>query len=674
MTEGAFFQDLAMLMAVAGLVSVLFARLKWPKAIGYILAGILLSGHTWGGSFLVDESSVQTIGQLGVVFLMFTMGLEFSTADMKRMKDVTVPTAILDTVVMTWLGYTVGRDVFHWDSVPSLFLGAAICDSSTTLLAKVIDEMKWSHRPFARLVVGTSVCEDIICVGIIALVTGVAHGMGMSLGAVGMSLGGLAVFFLATIVFGFILVPRLLKSVAKSGGDEALLLTLLGCCFFVTYIAFRLDYSLALGAFLVGILGAGSDVRMRLRKLVEPLRTMFAAVFFVSIGLLVDPSACFGRLPVILLLSAVVMIGKGANCFVGALATGESLKTSVQMSLGLAQIGEFAYMVALLYITTTKDVASPMYQIVVGVSLLTTVMNPLMIRLSDPVGDWVERKCPDRLRRALDAYRGFLRKYRTGGELPENRRIVRTCLIELGVIGILEFAVAVALSMLSGRDWSRLSGFFEHHDRFFFCLAADVFIVSMFAPVVKIALNLGSAVAETIVGGGEARWQLAVHQVVRLVVLVAVLALYAAEAMMININLAPVEPWARVAIAAVFVVAAVVGWKFFLKSAARAVRHFNEALEVDERLAALSREVKSTFVDNAVVRLALAEGSPAVGATVVSLDIRARTGVSVIAVERGEDTVRNLGPRFTFGVGDVLVVTGDGEQIAALERILEVPA
>ena len=661
-----------MLMAVAGVVATVFARLRWPKAIGYILAGVLLSRHTWSGLCLADESSVQTIGQLGVIFLMFTMGLEFSTSDMKRMKNVTLPTAVLDTVVMMWIGYTVGRSVFGWGTVASLFLGAAICDSSTTLLAKVIDEMKWSDRPFAKYVVGTSVCEDVICVGIIALITGVANGMGVSLGAVGMSLGGLFAFFLATIVFGLILVPRLLASVAKRGDDETLLLTMLGCCFFVTFVAFKLDYSLALGAFLVGILGAGSDVRRRLRKMVEPLKTMFAAVFFVSIGLLVNPSVCWAHLTQILLLSAVVVAGKAVDCFLGSLATGGSLKTSVQMGFGLAQIGEFAYMVAMLYITLTKDVSSPMYQIVVGVSLLTTVLNPVMIRLSDPVGDWVERTCPPRIRSKLDAYRGFLAKYQnSSGEAPEDRRTVRNGLIELAVIGVLEFAVAFALSMLNRLDWSGFPDFFVNHTRFFFCLAANVFAVSLLAPVVKIAFSLGEAVAHTLVGRGEARWQTAVHQVVRLAVLVAVLTLYGLELGMININLAPSEPWAKLLILAVFAIAGAVGWKFFLRSAVRASARFNEALMVDERLARLSREVRSTYVDHSVMRLEIPPASAAVGGTVVSLDIRAKTGATVIAVERDEEAVGDFGAKFTFRAGDVLVVSGGADEVAALKAVLE---
>ena len=157
MSEGAFFQDLAVLMAASGLVAVIFQRLKWPKVIGYLLAGILMSRHTWGGSFLSEGSSIPTIGQLGIVFLMLTLGLEFSAGALKKVKGVSGPMALVDSVVMIWIGYTVGRRIFGWDSVPSLFLGAAICDSATTLLAKTIDEMKWSKRPFVKYVISTSI-------------------------------------------------------------------------------------------------------------------------------------------------------------------------------------------------------------------------------------------------------------------------------------------------------------------------------------------------------------------------------------------------------------------------------------------------------------------------------------------------------------------------------------
>ena len=224
MTEGAFFQDLAILMAVAGVVAAVFSRLGWPKVLGYILAGILLNEHTWGGLFLKDVGSTRTIGQLGVVFLMFGMGLSFSPKDMRRARAVALPAAIVDTLVMTWLGYTVGTRFFGWSAVPSLFLGVAVCDSATTLLAKVFDELGWSRRPFVTNVLSISVCEDVICVGAIAVATGFAAGEGMSLVALGSSLGKLALFFFTVLVFGFVLVPRLLDSVGKRGDDESLVL------------------------------------------------------------------------------------------------------------------------------------------------------------------------------------------------------------------------------------------------------------------------------------------------------------------------------------------------------------------------------------------------------------------------------------------------------------------
>ena len=162
--ESEFVRDLAVLMSAAGLVAVVFSRLGWPKVIGYILAGVVLGSHTFGGSMLARPSSIGTIGQLGVVFLMFGMGLSFSPREMRAVRSVALPAALLDTAVMTWLGYLVGTRVFGWKPVPSFFLGVAVCDSATTLLAKVIDEMNWGRRAFARYVLGTSVCEDVVCV------------------------------------------------------------------------------------------------------------------------------------------------------------------------------------------------------------------------------------------------------------------------------------------------------------------------------------------------------------------------------------------------------------------------------------------------------------------------------------------------------------------------------
>ena len=674
MSEGAFFQDLAMLMAVAGLVSVIFAKLKFPKVVGYIIAGVLLGKYTWGGSFLADEQSVRTIGQLGVVFLMFTMGLGFSTSQMKRIRGVAAPAAIIDTILMTWIGYTIGRHVFGWSSVPSLFLGAAICDSATTMLAKVIDEMKWGERPFVKYALGTSVCEDIATVGILALVTGVAQSGQLSLLDAGASLGGLFVFFLVVIVAGFVMVPRLLKSVSKNHDDEALLLTILGCCFFVSWVAFRFNFSLALGAFLVGFLGAASDVRHRLSELAEPLKSMFAAVFFVSIGLLLDPAACLRHWPAILLVSAAVIVCKTLNCAFGALFGGESLKTAVQMGLGLAQIGEFAFLVGMLYVTVTGDTESPMFNIVVAVSLLTTLMNPLLIRCSEGASDWVVAHTPKKVMSALEAYRTFVAKY--NGERKEARlhRLVRQCFLQLGVIAVLNFAVALIFSILNNKDWSNFSYFFDAHKQIFFCLIVNIFIVSMLAPAVKVAQTLGNILATVLTGAGDAKWQQAVRHFVTVVVQIAVTALIFLEAVMINVNLMPDEKWARWLINCVLLLVGALGWKSFQKAGRRAASRFDEALTADERRAKLGSMLTFKVPEGLVHKLKLDMDSPAIGGTVVSLNIRAKTGVSVVSLERDGEMIRNVGPETEFKVGDILYTMGNGAQIAALKDLLGIIA
>ena len=670
MNEAEFLQDLAVLMAVAGLVSAIFTRLGWPKVLGYIAAGVLMSRHTWGGPFLLDQSSISVIGQLGIVFLMFSLGLEFSASEMKKVKHVTVPTALFDTVMMIWLGYTVARKFLGWGAVPSLFLGAAVCDSATTLLAKTIDEMKWSRRPFVRYIFGTTIFEDILCIGVIALVSGVAAGKGMSAGDVCASLGGLLVFLVGVIVFGLIIVPRLLNRIGRQKDDESLLLTLLGSCFLVSFVAAKLDFSLALGAFLVGILGASSEVRERLNHLVAPLRNMFAAVFFVTIGLLVDPVACWRHLPAILGLTAVVVLGKGINCFTMSILAGQRVKDAVQTGFGLAQIGEFAYMVALLYISRTEDIASPIYQIVVGVSLITTCLNPVLLKASDPVGDWLERHLPALVRGWLSAYSDWLVRFRAATVPSALQRHIRSRLVWLTVIGMLNFAASVAASMLNGFDYSPFSSFFEAHKRIFFCLMANLFCVSMLAPIAGLGRSLGHDVGMVLVGTRDPRhWRAAVVGLVTWFVLAAVLALTTTEIIMINVNLIPDEPSMRWAVFAVLVTVTVLGWRRFARAGRRAGLRFNEALVAEKRRATPAKTITFTVPGDFYNSLKVASPS-VVGRTIRELDIRARTGASIVSVVREGEKNRNPGPDWKFALNDEVVAIGRPEQLDRLRDLL----
>jgi monovalent cation:H+ antiporter-2, CPA2 family len=694
MSEGAFFQDLAVLMVAAGLVSVVFTRFGWPKAIGYILAGIVMSPYTWGGSFLRDVSSTNVIGQLGVVFLMFGMGLSFSAKDMKKIRGVALPCALLDAGVMIWLGYMVGTKCFGWGDVPSLFLGVAICDSATTLLAKVIDEMGWSDRPFSKYVLGTSVCEDIICVGAIAMATGFAKGQGMSLAAFGTSLGGLFVFFLTALVLGFVLVPRLLKSVAKRNDDESLILAILGCCFGVSYFAYRLDYSLALGAFLVGVLGSVSCVRERLTSLADPLKSMFSSVFFVSIGLLVDPAALWHNLPEILLVACVVVGGKLVNNLVGSLLCGVNVKTSVQNAFGLAQIGEFAFMVAMLYAGLQKesadaaravgavvpdDPASGFFAIAIGASLLTTVLNPFMIRISDKVGDWAEENLPPHLRKGLETYWAWLEKIKSQEGSPAFASL-RMSVIRFSVYAVLMFGgYCIAWYLKSDAlDYTKFSGWFNDHKSIVFFALANLFSIGLLPIALREARTMGDLVGEMLAGRGDSRGLVAFRKTARLCVILLAAAAFITLWSALNVTLLPDDPATRAVkwgAFAVTVVVAAVGWKYLINVGCRAIQRFNEALTEEERREGLEQTTAVALPQgDDFHRFVLTADSPAVGGTVVSLNIRAKTGASIVAVVRDGQVFRNVGPDIEFKIGDELVALGDAHQTGALKDLLGVTA
>ena len=671
MSEGAFFRDLALLMSVAGLSAALFSRLGWPKVIGYILAGALMSEHTLGVSLFRDPQSISTVGQLGVVFLMFSMGLSFSAKEMKKIRAVALPAAVLDTVVMIWLGHTVGTRIFGWSPVESAFLGVAMCDSATTLLAKVIDEMGWGNRPFAKYVLGTSLCEDIICVGAIAVVTGFATGGGMSASAFAGSLGWLAVFFLAVLVFGMVLVPRLLLSVSSRKDDEALALTLLGVCFLVSFLAYHFNFSLALGAFLVGIIGSTSDVRERLATLVDPLKSMFAATFFVSIGLLVDPSALWASKTAILVVSLVVVVGKLFNITFASLLAGVDVRTSVQNGFALAQIGEFAFMVAILYAGIVNDTSIPMFQIAIGASLLTTLMNPWMIRLSGPAGDLAERLVPERFRVFLDAYRAWLAKIGAAEGSPAFRRL-KFAAIRLGVYAVLMFAVASACTLLYRIDYAGLSEFFERHDQIFFFCLANLFCVAMLPLWTGSARPLADSVTELLCGEGTARWQSAIQPLVRFVAFAAVFVLFLAEWGAIAVSIAPAKgPSLWIGIAVIVLVGAF-GWRRMVKAGHRASKRLHEALTAEERREGLKRTMTVTIPEGTISEVVIPATSPAIGGTVVTLNVRAKTGASVVSVVRGGKTTRNIGPEWEFRAGDRIVALGDHKQIAALKDLMGV--
>src|SRR5512134_1808421 len=304
-----FLQDLAVVMIVAGLVTVVFHRFKQPVVLGYILAGVIIGPHTPPAVLIHDRETIDTLAELGVILLMFSLGLEFN---LRKLTQVGIPAliaAIMEILLLFWVGYEIGR-FFDWPLLDSVFLGAMLSMSSTTVIIKVLGELGKMKERFAQLIFGILIIEDILGIAMIALLSGIAMTGKLSVGDVGLTLGRLGVFLAVTLVAGLLAVPRLISYVARFKSNEMLIVTVLGLCFGVSLLAAKLGYSVALGAFVIGAVIAEARELHRVEALLEPVRDMFSAIFFVAIGLLIDPQMLLTYWQPILVITLAVIAGK----------------------------------------------------------------------------------------------------------------------------------------------------------------------------------------------------------------------------------------------------------------------------------------------------------------------------------------------------------------------------
>jgi CPA2 family monovalent cation:H+ antiporter-2 len=444
-----FIQDLAVIMLIAGLVTILFHRLKQPVVLGYILAGVIIGPHTPPFSLIRDEHTIRTLSELGVVFLLFALGLEFSLRKLARVGMTALVGAVTEIAVMLAIGYALGR-WFGWSQMDSIFLGAILSISSTTIIVKALSELKLKNERFAQLIFGILIVEDILAIALIALLSALATTGRVDTPEVFATLGKLSLFMVVALVLGILIVPRLLAYVARFDSSEMLLITVLGLCFGFCLLVVKLDYSIALGAFVIGAVMAESRQLKLIEQLTEPLRDMFSAIFFVSIGLLLDPAVLVRYAGPIAFITACVVLGKVIACAAGSYIAGNDARTSMKVGMGLAQIGEFSFIIASLGLTL-KVTSDFLYPIAVAVSAITTLLTPYLIRLSDPLTAQGGKLLPQRLLRWVARYPAWLARLQRPGQAAELRSIVLKILLQVLINFALVAAVFIAGAYLVGQ-------------------------------------------------------------------------------------------------------------------------------------------------------------------------------------------------------------------------------
>jgi len=378
MTELTFLNDLAVVMAVSAATTVLFHLWRQPVVLGYIVAGVIIGPHTPPFSFVTDLHSIHTLAELGILLLLFSIGLEFDLKKLRQVGGVAILAALLEILLMIWLGYSTGR-FLGWNQMDSLFLGAILSISSTTIIVQVLMETGQLRETFAQIILGILIVEDIVAIFIMVILSSLATAGTIALVDVGWALLRVSAFMVAALLAGHLLVPRLLAFVAAFKRSEMLTVTVLGLAFGLAVLGGHLGFSVALGAFLMGAIVAESEQAHHIVERIGPIREMFTAIFFVATGMLLDPKLLVDLWGAVLIITIITIVGKIISCSFGTFLAGYPGQVALPVGMGMAQIGEFSFIIANL--GRTSGVTGPtLYPIAVAVSSITTFFTPYLLR------------------------------------------------------------------------------------------------------------------------------------------------------------------------------------------------------------------------------------------------------------------------------------------------------
>lgn len=395
-------EDLALILGAGAITTLLFRRLKQPLVLGYIIAGFLVGPHISVFPTVIDEANVKILAEIGVIFLLFSLGLEFSFKKLLRVGGAASITAIVEIVAILVLGYFVGKWM-GWSFMDSLFLGGLLASSSTTIIIRAFSELGVKRKQFASIVFGVLIVEDIVVILLMVLLSTMA--VTKQFDGTEMMSSVLKLLFFLTIWFiaGIFLLPSFLRQAKKLLDEETLLILSIGLCLGMVVLATEIGFSAELGAFVMGSILAETTSAEKIEHIFKPVKDLFGAVFFVSVGMLIDPAAMFEHRWAILWVTLATIFGKMISTTIGALLSGQPLKQAIQVGMSMAQIGEFAFIVATLGITL-KVTSDFLFPVAVGVSAITTFTTPYFIKFSEPFYNIISKLLPPRLLKTLNRY------------------------------------------------------------------------------------------------------------------------------------------------------------------------------------------------------------------------------------------------------------------------------
>lgn len=681
-----FLKTLAIVLGVAAITTIVFQRLRQPVVLGYIIAGLLVGPHL-PLPLNADPTTVHTLSELGVILLMFAIGLELNIEKLVRVAPTAGVIGVLQVALMMVAGFVIGR-AFGWTQQESLFAGGAIAISSTTIIAKVFEEMKVAPR-LREIVYGVLIIEDILAILLLATMTTISSGAGLDAVTLAKTTGKLVAFLVAMVVVGLLVVPRLMRWVVRLRRPETTLVASVGICFGFAFACAAFHYSVALGAFVAGMLISESGEGHTVEHLLMPVRDMFAAIFFVSVGMLIDPVLVYEHWLAVVVLSVVVIVGKIVSVALGGIVTGCGLRTSVQSGISLSQIGEFSFIIVSLGLSL--EATRPfLFPVAVAVSAITTLTTPTLIKRSEAAAAAVERRLPRNVTAFISLYSAWLERVRatpaSATAAGRVRRQLVLLLVDAGAIvglllggALLHRRAEQAIAERFGLDPMVSQGLF----------VGAAALVGL--PFLLGVVRLTRAIGLTLVGDGRGDGAgTPASRPIALAVQLGLLTAVGAAAV------AVVEPFVPPGIgvllfAALVVTAMLAFWRnakqFDVEvQAGGAVvmgvlkaklsphddgeRH-DEAAETAAAETEVAGDVAALLPGLGAPRLIrIGPKSSAVGRTLSDLDLRSRTGAAVLAIVRGGGPVLLPDGSERLGEGDVVAAVGTEEALASARALL----
>ena len=647
--------DLALILAVAGVTTLLFKWLKQPVVLGYIVAGFLCSGN-----FLLQGVSnmgnVDIWAEIGIIFLLFSLGLEFSFKKLMNVGGPALMTALVVIVGMMCSGFMAGR-ALGWTSTDSIFLGGMLSMSSTTIIIKAFDDLGLRSQKFTSLVFGVLVVEDLFAVVLMVMLSTLFVQRAVEHVVIAEQLFKLIFFLILWFVVGIYLIPTFLKKIRKFLNQETLLVISLGLCLIMVVLATYAGFSSALGAFIMGSILAGTVQAESIEKVIAPVKDLFGAVFFVSVGMLVEPAMLVQYIVPIVFLTVVVIVGQIFYGTLGFLVSGQNLKIALQSSFSLAQIGEFAFIIASLGLSMGVT-SSFLYPVAVPVSVVTTFTTPFIIRLSDPAYHRINRLIPKRMK-------ALLARYSAGSQTVNSEREWMS-LLKKSLLNMFIYCV-----LLGGVVWissSYYSPFVEERFEGF----AGKLIATTTTILFMTPLLWGLAVRHLnrrlfVPLWNDPRFNHGL--LVSLIVLRILLALMFVLTVVAHLSS---YRWGALMAFAILLLLLALFWRRIKRGYLRfEQRFFTNLNEKDASTVVTTGNYRAKFLHMA--KMTVSADSPLVGRCFRELDLRLRYGVTVVSVLRGSHRYNAPGASMVLMPSDEISVVGTDAQLSQFASKVEVP-